>query len=126
AGRTRNCAPEPHCCRCGTELSDPRGRRCAMFASAPIERCPRPTVTGSHREEHMKFRPAMPGDDRRYAVAAATDMPTDLMSAAAQGSDPKLDGNGDSQAGWSSVSVSKWNRVKRVDRRSEKIRSWRR
>lgn len=32
----------------------------------------------------------------------------------------------DSQAGWSSVSISKWQGPTAADRRSEKIRSWRR
>jgi hypothetical protein len=54
-------------------------------------------------------------------------MKPDLMSAdTRQGSDPTLGGNDDSQAGWSSVSISKWDQVKRVDRRSDKIRLWRR
>jgi hypothetical protein len=54
-------------------------------------------------------------------------MKPDLMSAdTRQGSDPTLGGDGDSQAGWSSVSISKWDQVKRVDRRSDKIRLWRR
>jgi hypothetical protein len=42
----------------------------------------------------------------------------DLMSAAAP--------SGDSQAGWSSESISKWDRPLAAARRSEKIRSWRR
>lgn len=44
------------------------------------------------------------------------------------GSDADLDssGNSDSQAGWSSVSITKWDRPTAADRRSEKIRSWRR
>lgn len=33
---------------------------------------------------------------------------------------------GDSQAGWSSTSVSKWDEPAEVGRRSDKIRSWRR
>lgn len=32
----------------------------------------------------------------------------------------------DSQGGWSSVSISKWERPTAADRRAEKIRSWRR
>ena len=75
----------------------------------------------------MKFKRAMPRDDRQYQVAPPTDMPTDLMPAAAwRGSDPELDNNGDSQADWSSISISKWDRARAVDRRSDKIRSWRR
>lgn len=37
-----------------------------------------------------------------------------------------LESSNDSQAGWSSVSITKWDRVTAVDRRSDKIRSWRR
>ncbi|WP_129775671.1 hypothetical protein [Peristeroidobacter soli] len=55
----------------------------------------------------------------RDIVPIATDVQPDLMSARAEG-------NGDSQAGWSSLSISKWDLARPADRRSERIRLWRR
>lgn len=68
----------------------------------------------------MKLKPAMPRDDGQ---------PPDLTSADARRGadpDPDPDANGDAQAGWSSISISKWDQAKQVDRRSDKIRLWRR
>ncbi|HEY0687263.1 MAG TPA: hypothetical protein VGD45_33315 [Steroidobacter sp.] len=75
----------------------------------------------------MKFRQAMPSDDRQNVVASSTDSNPDLITAGArQGSDPKLEGASDSPSGWSSLSISKWDQDEPVDTRSEKIRLWRR
>ncbi|WP_116810126.1 hypothetical protein [Steroidobacter cummioxidans] len=38
----------------------------------------------------------------------------------------KLEGKGDKQPGWSSLSISKWDQAKPTDGRSDKIRLWRR
>jgi len=68
----------------------------------------------------MKFRRAMPSDDRRNVVPIATDTHDDLTSAGA-------DGNGDdSQTGWSSISILKWDLARPADRRADRIRLWRR
>ncbi|GFE80250.1 hypothetical protein GCM10011487_22500 [Steroidobacter agaridevorans] len=75
----------------------------------------------------MKFRQAMPSDDRQNVVAISTDSNPDLIPAGAtQGSDQKLEGASDSPPGWSSLSISKWDQDKPADSRSEKIRLWRR
>jgi len=75
----------------------------------------------------MKFKRAMPGDDRQNVVAISTDKNPDPMPAAArQGSDPKPEGTGDSPSGWSSLSISKWDQDRSADSRSDKIRLWRR
>lgn len=75
----------------------------------------------------MKFRQAMPSDDRQNVVAISTDSNRDLTPAGAtQGSDQKLEGASDSPPGWSSLSISKWDQDKPADSRSEKIRLWRR
>ena len=64
----------------------------------------------------MSSKQTMPAD--AAARATSCDAQPDLMSAGAAISD--------SQAGWTSVSISKWQRPTAADRRSEKIRSWRR
>ena len=67
----------------------------------------------------MKFKRPMPRDDRRNAVPISTDMHSDPIAAGATG-------NGDSQTGWSSLSISKWDLARPADRRADKIRLWRR
>lgn len=64
------------------------------------------------------------GPDSNIAMPGT---PADSSSASARpGFD--LDGNdpSDSPAGWSSISITKWDRPPAVDRRADKIRSWRR
>lgn len=56
---------------------------------------------------------------RRHVVPISTDMHPEVMSVGA-GS------NGDSQQGWSSVSISKWDLARPADRRADRIRLWRR
>jgi hypothetical protein len=53
-----------------------------------------------------------------------SDAQPDLMSAGARSGVDSA--TSDSQAGWTSVSISKWQEPTAADRRSEKIRSWRR
>jgi hypothetical protein len=75
----------------------------------------------------MKFKRAMPGDDRQNVVPISTDTHADLVSAGPrQSSDPELEGSSDSPPGWSSSSISKWDQVKPDNSRSDKIRLWRR
>jgi hypothetical protein len=78
-------------------------------------------------EEHMKFKQAMPSDDRQIVVAIPTDSnPGPVSVGARQVSAPKLEGASDPPSGWSALSISKWDQDKPADSRSEKIRLWRR
>ena len=75
----------------------------------------------------MKFKQAMPGDARHAGVAESSDalpapMPADVRS----GDGPDFDSNDGSQAGWSSISTTRWDQPTGAGRRCEKIRSWRR
>jgi hypothetical protein len=62
------------------------------------------------------------------AVAATyCDAQPDLMSAGARSDlESELATTSESQAGWTSVSKSRWDRPTAADRRADKIRSWRR
>lgn len=75
-------------------------------------------------EKLVKSKQTMPTRDGIAVVATPCDAPPDLMSAGAR-SGPES-ATSDSQAGWSSVSISKWQEPTAADRRSQKIRSWRR
>lgn len=62
--------------------------------------------------------------DGKAVRATPCETQPDLMSAGARSG---LDSaKSDSQAGWTGVSISKWQGPTAADRRSEKIRSWRR
>jgi len=73
----------------------------------------------------MKAKRTVPDDGRNAAVTACAEMGPQLMSEGER-SAREFDSNSDSQAGWSSISLSKWDQSPQVDRRSDKIRSWRR
>jgi hypothetical protein len=64
----------------------------------------------------MNSKREMPGDDDNSVVAISGDAPPDLES----------DDSSPAQEGWSSISITKWDLCAKVDRRSDKIRSWRR
>jgi hypothetical protein len=68
----------------------------------------------------VKSNRTMPTRDAIAVVATPCDTHPDLMSAGASSA------TSDSQAGWSPVSISKWDRHTAADRRSDKMRSWRR
>ena len=74
-------------------------------------------------ENCVESKQIMPTRDAIAVVATACDAQPDLLS---PGLDRELAASGDSQAGWSSVSMSKWGGPTAADRRSDKIRSWRR
>lgn len=75
----------------------------------------------------MKSKPALPRDDRLSVEAiSAAEHPDPISPAARSGFDLDFDRNSDSQSGWSSISLSQWDRPTEADRRSDKIRSWRR
>src|SRR5688572_29711404 len=90
-----------------------------------------------HLEKRMKSNRGMPGDgpndgtgngpsdDRRSIVALSGGAPSDATSAGSR-SGLDTDSDSDSQAGWSSVSITKWDLPTVPDRRADKIRSWRR
>lgn len=59
-------------------------------------------------------------------LAASGADPDSNSSGADADVDFNLPGDSNSPAGWSSISITKWDRVAEVDRRSDKIRTWRR
>ena len=75
----------------------------------------------------MELKQIMPTRDGIALVATPCDAHPDQMSAGvSSGLDRELAATGDSQAGWSSVSMSKLGGPTAAARRSDKIRSWRR
>jgi hypothetical protein len=62
-------------------------------------------------------------DGRRDVVAISSSVPPDSLLA---GGGRDCAGDGDSEAGWSSISITRWDQPSNADRRSDKIRSWRR
>lgn len=75
----------------------------------------------------MKTKRTMPDDGRNAAVTTCADMGPQLMSEGERPApDREFDSDSDSQAGWTSISLSKWDQSPQPDRRSNKIRSWRR
>lgn len=66
----------------------------------------------------MKGKSATTGDDRNFDAATSSDAPSNDAD--------NLGSDGDSQAGWSAISVAKDDESARQGRRSDKIRSWRR
>ena len=76
----------------------------------------------------MKSEQAAPRNGHDHSVAVPDGAQPDPTSAGGRsGLDLDVDGNSASikQAGWSSKSITKWDQSPRADRRSEKIRSWR-
>ena len=75
----------------------------------------------------MESKQTQPGDNRDRAVEISGDTHSDLMSiGTGSGLDIESDNDSAAQTGWSSVSITKWDQCAKLDRRSEKIRSWRR
>jgi hypothetical protein len=96
-----------------------------MFASAPTAERHWGTVpAGVLVEKRVKSKQTMPTRDGIAMVATPCDAQSDLMSAGALSGLEST--TSDSQAGWTSVSKSRWQGPTAADRRSEKIRSWRR
>jgi hypothetical protein len=82
------------------------------------------TVSASGLLENcVESKQIMPTCDGIAVVATPCDAHPDLMSPEFN---RELAASGDSQAGWSSVSMSKWSGPTAADRRADKIRSWRR
>ncbi|MBL8266378.1 hypothetical protein [Steroidobacter sp.] len=75
----------------------------------------------------MKAKHTALSDGRDADMAMPAAAHTDSTSAATRsGFDLDVATNGTPNAGWSSTSIVKWDQLKSVDRRSDKIRSWRR
>jgi hypothetical protein len=78
-------------------------------------------------EKLVKSKQTMPTRDGIAVVATPCDAQPDLMSVGARSDlESELAATSDSQAGWTSVSISRWARPTAADRRADKIRSWRR
>jgi hypothetical protein len=89
-----------------------------MFGSALTVGCHRGTVPVSVPVEKLvKSKQPMPKRGGIAVTATPCEAQPDLMSVGARS---------DSQAGWTSVSISKWAPPTAADRRADKIRSWRR
>ena len=99
-----------------------------MFAGAPTAGAPVKHSSGEcFLEKPVSSKQTMPTRDGMAVRPIPCDAQPDLMSAGgSSGLDRELAATSDSQAGWTSVSISKWQRPTAADRRSEKIRSWRR
>ena len=75
----------------------------------------------------MKSEPAAASDERKWVAAIAGDAhPEPIPASARHRLDLDVHGDEDSQEGWSSISITKWDRPTAADRRSDKIRTWRR
>lgn len=72
----------------------------------------------------MTSKQTTPARDGKAVRAIPCDAQPDLMSAGVRAGVENA--TSDSQAGWTSVSISKWQGPTAADRRSEKVRSWRR
>jgi hypothetical protein len=78
-------------------------------------------------EKLVKSKQTMPSRQGIAVAAISCGAQPDLMSGGARSDlDSELAATSDSQAGWTSVSISKWNPPTAADRRADKIRSWRR
>jgi hypothetical protein len=78
-------------------------------------------------EKLVKSKQPMPMRDGIALTAIPCDAQPDLMSVGARSDlENELAATSDSQAGWTSVSISKWAPPTAADRRADKIRSWRR
>lgn len=105
------------------------GRRLTtMFGGAPTAgRRWGTVVAGIFVEKVVKSKQIVPTRDGMAVVATRCDAQPDLMSTGARSDlENELAATSDSQAGWTSVSMSKWEPPTAADRRADKIRSWRR
>lgn len=114
--------------RTPANIRAPVSRRLTMFGGAPTDGYRWDTVPASLLlEKCVISKRTVLTRDGNAVVATPCDAPPDLMSdGTSPGLDSELAATGDSQAGWSSVSISKWDQPTAADRRSVKIRSWRR
>jgi hypothetical protein len=99
-----------------------------MFGGALTVRRQRGTVPVSVLVEKLvKLEQPVPNGDGIAMTATSCDAQPDLMSVGARSdlqNEPAA--TSDSQAGWTSISMSKWAPPTAADRRADKIRSWRR
>jgi hypothetical protein len=82
--------------------------------SVPVEKC-------------VKAKQTMPTRNGRAVRATPCDAQPDLMSVGVRsGLESELAATSDAQAGWTAVSISRWDPPTAANRRADKIRSWRR
>lgn len=81
---------------------------------------------GVPMEKLVKSKQPMPARDGITVATTPCDAQPGTISAGAQSGLRELAETSDSQAGWTSVSISQWNPPTAADRRAEKVRSWRR